>query len=124
MAQLTRGYSFAFQVLGHFTWEANGEYRKALEKYRNYIFEYSYDKIWSELSGRDRDILLGIAETPSGKIADIRKSLEITTNEFNPYRKRLIKKGLIDGSRYGYVKLILPFLEEYVIENWTTRPSN
>ena len=119
MAELTKGYSFAFQVLGHFTWETNGEYRKVLEKYKNYIFEYSYDKIWSELSGRDRDILLGIAETPSGKIADIRNTLEITTNEFNPYRKRLIKKGLIDGSRYGFVKLILPFFEEYVIENWT-----
>ena len=118
MAQLTKGYSFAFQVLGHFTWEAKGDFRKAVEQTKRYVSDYSYDKIWAELSNNDRKILYGISNTPSGKIVDVRNSLGITTNEFNPYRKRLIKKGLIDGSQYGYVKLVLPFFDEYVQENW------
>ena len=118
MADLTKGYSFAFQVLGHFSWEVKGDFRRVVERYKGYVSEYSYDKIWSELSNRDRDILYGIANTPSGKIVEVRNCLEITTNEFNPYRKRLIRKGLIDGTRYGYVSLSLPFFDEYILENW------
>ena len=119
MSRLTKGYSFAFQVLGYFAWEKNGDFRQVITKYKRYVSEYSYDKIWAELSAKDREILYGIATTPTGKIADIRKTLDITTNEFNPYRKRLIRKGLIDGEQYGYVKLVLPFFEEYISENWS-----
>ncbi|MBQ9278104.1 MAG: ATP-binding protein [Lachnospiraceae bacterium] len=119
MSGLTNGYSFAFQVLGYFAWENNGDFRKVINKYKNYVSEYSYDKIWAELSNKDREILFGIANAPSGKIVDIRNYLGISTNEFNPYRKRLIKKGLINGEQYGYVKFVLPFFDEYVNENWS-----
>ncbi len=118
MSSLTKGYSFAFQVLGHFAWEQNGDFRQVIEKYKRYVSEYSYDKIWAELSARDREIMYGIAKTPSGKIVEIRNYLGISTNEFNPYRKRLIRKGLINGEQYGYVKLVLPFFDEYIFENW------
>ena len=50
MAKVTRGYSFAFQVLGYFTWENGGDYKKAIGKFRQYLDEYVYDKVWSELS--------------------------------------------------------------------------
>ena len=96
----------------------SGDFRRVVERYKGYVSEYSYDKIWSELSNRDRDILYGIANTPSGKIVEVRNCLEITTNEISPYRKRLIRKGLIDGTRYGYVSLSLPFFDEYILENW------
>ena len=119
MSGLTNGYSFAFQVLGYFAWENNGDFRKVINKYKNYVSEYSYDKIWAELSNKDREILFGIANVPSGKIADIRNFLCISTHEFNPYRKRLIKKGLINGEQYGYVKFVLPFFDEYVNDNWS-----
>ena len=118
MSRMTNGYSFAFQVLGHFSWEKNGDFRMASNRFKQYIFEYSYDKIWSELSQKDREMLNGIAHVPSGKIAEIREYLGCTTNEFNPYRKRLIRKGLVNGEQYGYLKLILPFFDEYIKENW------
>lgn len=118
MASLTEGYSFAFQVLGYLSWEKKGDFRQIISKYKNYISEYSYDKIWIELSKVDRRIMYGIASVPSGKISEIREFLDISTNEFNPYRKRLLKKGLIDGSTYGYVKLTLPFFDEYILENY------
>ncbi len=68
-----------------------------------------------ELSQKDKLLTYGIAKTKSGKIAEIRQYLEIETNQFNPYRRRLIRKGIIDGSRYGYVYFTLPLFEEYVI---------
>ena len=118
MAKLTRGYSFAFQVLGFFSWEANGNYRSILPDYRQYLDEFVYDKIWSELSARDKEILNGIAQIPSGKIEEIRRLLGIETNEFNPYRKRLIDKGIISGETRGYVRFELPLFEEYISEHF------
>ena len=34
----------------------------------------------------------GIADVQSGKIKEIRDAIGMETNEFNPYRKRLIRK--------------------------------
>lgn len=42
----------------------------------------------------------GIADVQSGKIKEIRDAIGMETNEFNPYRKRLIKRELY-RERYG-----------------------
>ena len=117
MAHLTKGYPFAFQVLGYLTWNQNGDYKSILPQYEQYLSEFVYDKLWSELSAKDKIVAHGIAQVKSGKISEIRELLHMETNEFNPYRKRLIRKGLIDGETRGYVKFTLPFFEEYVLEN-------
>lgn len=117
MAELTKGYPFAFQVLGYLTWNNHGNYQEVLEEYEQYLSEFVYDKIWSELSRKDRVVARGIAETDSGKIKDIREYLGMETNQFNPYRKRLIKKGILSGEMRGYVHFTLPLFEEYVLEN-------
>ena len=118
MAKMTGGYSFAFQVLGYFTWENNGDFRTVENTYRNYLADYSYDKIWTELSAEDRRVSYGIAMSSDGRIAEIRKRLEMDTNHFNPYRKRLIRKGIVNGEEYGIVRFVLPFFGEYVLENY------
>ena len=86
-------------------------------QYEQYLSEFVYDKLWSELSAKDKMVARGIAQIKGGKISEIRELLHMETNEFNPYRKRLIRKGLIDGETRGYVKFSLPFFEEYVLEN-------
>lgn len=93
MAEMTKGYPFAFQVLGYLTWKQNGDYNSVFPQYMQYLSEFVYDKLWSELSEKDRKVAEGIANTESGKILEIRAFLNMETNEFNPYRKRLIKKG-------------------------------
>ena len=116
MAKLTRGYPFAFQVLGYFSWEA-GEYSEdVLDTFRLYLEEYAYEKIWSELSPEDRRVAVAIAETDTGKISEIREKLHMTSNQFNPYRMRLIRKGLLNGDERGYVRFMLPLFEEFVKE--------
>ena len=40
------------------------------------------------------------------------------TNEFNPYRKRLVKRGIVNGEDHGYVSFTLPLFEEYVLDNY------
>lgn len=118
MAKLTCGYPFAFQVLGYLTYQKNGDYRAIVDEYRQYLEEYVYEKIWSELSNGDRRISFGIASSKSHKISDIRDFLGIETNAFNPYRKRLIRKGIVDGSVHGYVSFTLPLFEQFVLDNY------
>ena len=114
MAKLTKGYPFAFQVLGYLTWNANGGYSSILSEYEQYLSEFVYDKLWSELSIKDRLVTKAIVDTDSKRIKDIRDLLNMSTNEFNPYRQRLIKKGIVDGGTRGYLYFTLPLFEEYI----------
>lgn len=116
MAKETKGYSFAFQVLGYLTYRNHGDFRGVRQQYRQYLEEYSYEKIWSELSSGDRKILYAMTVCPGGRILDIRNELGMTTNQFNPYRRRLIRKGIITGQEHGYVQFALPLFDEFVKE--------
>lgn len=114
MARMTNGYPFAFQALGYLTWEAAGDYRAAREKYEQYLEEFVYEKIWSELSAKDKTVARAIAESDSGNVRQIREALNMTTNEFNPYRSRLKKKGIVQSVEYGSIAFTLPYFGEYV----------
>ena len=118
LAKMTKGYSFAFQVLGYFTWEHPDNPKESQRLAREYLDEYAYDKVWSELSRKDREVLYGIAKVKSGSISDIRELLGLSTNQFNPYRQRLIRKGIISGEERGYVRLLLPFFDQHVLANY------
>ncbi|MCR5665563.1 MAG: ATP-binding protein [Eubacterium sp.] len=118
MAALTLGYPFAFQVLGYMTWKYNGNYKDALSEYRQYLEEYVYEKIWSELSPKDRQVAYAIAKCSNDTIKDIREILDMQTNEFNPYRKRLLRKGIINGESRGHVHFTLPLFDEFVLDNY------
>ena len=118
LAKETRGYSFAFQVLGYFTWEHPDDPERAQALSRQYLDDYAYEKIWAELSRGDRRVLYGIAQVRAGRIEEIREALGITTNEFNPYRQRLIRKGIISGEERGYVRILLPFFDQYILANY------
>ena len=118
MVSMTLGYPFAFQVLGYLTWEHNGKYNEVIAEYRQYLEDYVYDKIWSEMSPGDHRLAYGIAKSQSGKVSDVREILGIDTNEFNPYRKRLIRKGIVDGEQRGYVRFVLPYFDMFVLDNY------
>ena len=117
MAKLTMGYSFAFQVLGYFTWQYREDDEKVMTAYKQYLQEYVYDKIWSELSAADRKAALALARTESGKVFDIREKLNMEPNEFSPYRERLIRKGVVYSPEWGVIRFSLPLFGEFVTEN-------
>ncbi len=118
MARLTRGYSFAFQVLGYLVWKYQDMSEEVMDEYRQYLDDYVYEKVWSELSAQDRRVAYGIAKSGNGKVSAVRETLGLESNQFSPYRKRLIKKGLISGDEHGYVRFVLPCFEDYVMENY------
>jgi len=116
MAKLTNGYPFAFQVLGYLTWNAKGNYKSILNEYRQYLSDYAYEKIWLEMSDKDRKIAEGIASSKEGRTEEIKAILDLKQNELNPYRKRLLDKGIIESTTRGVMSFTLPFFKEFVIE--------
>ena len=115
MAALTKGYPFAFQVLGYYTSRYKGDYKKAIPEVKSYLEDYVYEKVLSEMSKKDKQFACAVAKTINGKAKDIKDLLGISDNEYSVYRDRLVKRGILDGGEHGYVKFILPMFEEYVI---------
>ena len=109
LAAMTKGYAFAYQVLGSILWEMdetaiNGD---VLAEYDAKLFEYSYDKIWSELSPKDKTVLKAM-QGDVEPVSDILANLQMKKNELSVYKDRLVKKGIIDGDQRGIFVLRLP----------------
>ena len=118
MAKITRGYSFAFQVLGYYTWEnAKKDYKDVLPQVRSYLEDSVYIKVWSELSFEDKRFLKSVVDSGSGKAEDIKALMKIDNGKYSVYRSRLIKSGILDGDKHGYVSVTLPMFEEFVKDN-------
>ena len=118
MAKLTRGYSFAFQVLGYFTWKYTGDLEKAIPDTRSYLDEYVYDKVWSEMSHNDRKFAYHTARSEDGRAKTIKESSGFSDRDYSVYRDRLIKRGILNGKEHGIVRFTLPMFEDYAIMNF------
>ena len=116
MAALTRGYPFAFQVLGYLYWDNRKDHtlEDIMPEYDQYLDEYVYSKIWAELSSKDKEILSVISESGYQSVKDIREKLDMKPELFSVYRDRLKRKGVIDTRQYGKIAMALPRFEEYV----------
>lgn len=118
MARLTKGYPFAFQVLGYLYWKYKD--KKALEdilpEYDQYLEEYVYSKIWSEASPKDQAILGVISRSGETKVKNIRERIGMTSGQFSIYRERLKNKGILDTRTYGEVSFALPRFAEFIQE--------
>lgn len=118
MANLTNGYSYAFQMLGYLLFESEGKEltQEVLRDYKEELFFNSYEKIWEEMSNNEREVLRIIARDKNDEtaVADIMKEMNINNDNFTSYRNIIIKSGLAEMSSYGHLRLSLPFLDEYI----------
>lgn len=122
MAFITKGYSFAFQALGYLCWEylsrSNEEtvdVKSLLSELDQYLAEFVYDKVWSELTALEKKVVVAIAKTDTGEVKTIREIINMNSSKFSVYRERLMDKGLIDGREYGKIRFFLPRFAEYSI---------
>ncbi len=113
LAQATKGYAFAFQTIGYFYWENPLDSQKAMDNAMDYLSEFAYRKIWTELSRKDKEVVLAISKVKTGEIMQIREILRYSTNQFNPYRDRLIKAGIVHSSQNGVIEFSLPGFGEF-----------
>ncbi len=120
MAWLTKGYSFAFQALGYLYWDALSksekvDFEELITIFDQYLAEFVYEKIWSELAKTEKEVLKVISQNDVTVVKEIRNLLSMDSSKFSVYRNRLMDKGLINGSEYGKVKLVLPRFKEFVL---------
>lgn len=117
LAKLTNGYAFAYQVLGYLIYKNKGvEDKTIIDKYDSLLNERSYQKIWSELSPKEKIICKTMAKGKT-KVKDIREGAKLKSSEMSTYRRRLDIKGIVDTSTYGVMEFILPRFAE-IIDAW------
>ena len=85
-----------------------------LPEYDQYLEEYVYSKIWSELSEKDKEILQKLAACGEISVKNLREQLGMSSEQFSVYRERLKRKGVIDTRQYGKVSMALPRFEEFI----------
>ena len=116
--QTTRGYAYAYQVLGslYFCKKENETLEDLMPAFENIMFKDSYDMIWQKLTEGEKEMVRCICKTKDGKTEDI-KSLMKNPASYNVFRNNLINKHLVDGSKRGYLKINLPRFDSFV-ELW------
>ena len=119
MADLTKGYAFAFQLLGYLYW--NGKYKdnstdigRLLPEYDQQLEEFVYAKIWSTMSAGDQEWMRAITAKDRYRVSDLLADCGADNSRYSVYRRRLADKGLIDVSERGYVSATLPRFGEFI----------
>lgn len=109
LASITKGYAFAFQALGVVFYENHDKLSldEMLIKLDSMLDDFVYKKIWESLSDREREIVRAIEDTEI-KVSEVCDRVHITSESFSRYRDKLIKRGIIESNRHGYVSLALP----------------
>ena len=116
MAIMTKGYPFAYQVLGKYLWEEE-EHKMdtlVLAKVDEALSHYVYDKIWSELSPKDKWFMSFIVQKETMTTVELLEITKQKKNEFSQYRARLRDKGLINVSTRGMISYRLPRFDVFV----------
>lgn len=115
LAKLTKGYAYAYQVLGYLFYD--NKYKSITEElineYDQYLSEYVYDKIYSELSTKEKEIISYFNDNDIS-IKELCEKLNKDIKYISVYRDRLIKKGVLISNSYGKLGLALPRFYEYL----------
>lgn len=116
LAKLTKGYAYAYQVLGYLLYE-KGDAKideMTLAKYDQYLFNYVYEKIYSELTQNERKILSLFTSPLPISTKEICSSIGCSSSYLSPYRSNFIKKGILSSPSYGYLELSLPRFDVFL----------
>ena len=115
-ALLTKGYAFAYQSLGKYLWDAPGHHvsDEVLRAFDDVLSEKVYQKIWSELTSKDRWFLQFIVKKETMSAGELLETAKATHSEWSIPRVRLKEKGIIDVRERGMISLKLPRFREFV----------
>lgn len=113
LAKLTKGYAYAYQVLGYLLYEKGNDTidDKLFDEYDQYLAEYVYKKMYADLSDSDKKIVFAFKTSLPVKTSDL---CERTGLKINAYKDRLIKSGLVLSPSDGYLQFALPRFEEFL----------
>lgn len=129
LAKLTKGFAFAYQLLGYWYFEKYINKKEDVinveMEYRAELIKYCYAKLWTELSEKDKEIIIAMVKLDADKAKVKREAIinllkeegnEIKSSTFGTYKERLEGKGIIATSNMndGFYWLTLPEFGNYV----------
>lgn len=116
LAIVTRGYPFAYQALGKYLWESKDHKmdESVIIKLDEALRHYVYEKIWAEMSEKDRMYMSVIVKKDRMTTAELLEISGQKKNEFSQYRVRLRDKGQINVTNRGIVSFCLPRFDVFV----------
>lgn len=116
LALITKGYAFCYQLLGKILWDEKKD--KADDAVLNLLdqtlFEYVYERIFTELSDIDKKIISTFIDNKIYSASEILETVKMEKRKYSLYRDRLIKKGLLISKGYGKIELALPRFNETI----------
>ena len=117
MAEMTKGYAYAFQELGVLSFKNRYDNPKDAEgELKSELYAYAYEKIWEEMSAGDRELVCLLIDKDEYKREDVISRMSKPKN-YSVYRDRLMRRGII-SARQGYLGLALPYFAEYIKDYW------
>ena len=110
LAKMTKGYAYAYQSFGYILFKENKKDldKDVLVKFDQQMENYVYDKIYSEVSFVNKEILKAIEVDEPVKVSDLATKLNKNSQYINAYRDKLLKEGILFSPSYGYVEFALP----------------
>ena len=116
LAKETKGFAYAYQVLGHLVYERKNPKidDNLLSLFDQYLQEFIYDKMYTELSDNDKKVLESFHSDDTQLTSEMLKRTNMEKNIFSTYRDRLIKKGILEQVGYGKLSFSLPRFYEFI----------
>jgi uncharacterized membrane protein len=117
LARFTKGYAYAYQVLGEICFDQE---RYRIDDDIEYAFDEAmgpqYDLIWGTLTEAEKELVRVMLASDSEAVADI-KARMASPSSFASLRDRLMKKHILYSADRGHLSVPLPRFKEYV-ELW------
>ncbi len=110
-----KAYVLAYQILGDILFRA-GEIEinsKILKEYDIKLGDWSYEIIWSELTGNEKKILSLVANG-HGSNAEILEKSNMSKGNLAIYKKKLADEGLLNVSIRGKSEFSLPRFDSFI----------
>ena len=116
LSKLTKGYAFAYQVLGYLFFESDEKEinNKLLNDYDKYLESNGYDIIWKDLTNKEQEICFAITNSKNKETKEIMELSNMKESNFQNYRNKLIEKEIILPTGYGKIDFTLPRFCEFV----------
>ena len=112
LSQLTKGYAFAYQVVGYL-FSKYGNVNDIYDELDQYLSIYVYEKIWSVLPDNEKTYLKCF-EDETISIEEVLTKTGFDKRNNSVYRDRLIKRGLVVSTERGKLSLTLPRFLEFI----------
>ena len=119
LARLTKGYAFAYQVLGYFFFESKNKQidNRLLNEYDDYLRKNGYDVIWNELTQKEKELCIAIYKSSTKEASEIMTLTNMRESNYQNYRSSLINKGIIEAISYGKLQFQLPRFDNFIEAN-------